>query len=303
MKKGILIFILATSIVKADRGMLPIIPDVSIYGTGQKAIILWNGNKEVIILSVDAYADTKTKVLEVLPLPSEPKIDTVSIESFKAIQRLIIRHAPRTFWGRMRSAFKGAPKGVQILFHKKIGPHNITCAKALRYQEFVNWTYKFIKSQGIDTISFPSMFPSIIQEYMRQGIAYFVFDIIELDETTSSIAPLRYEFTSPYLFFPLSISRLAKGETTIQLFLITEYPPWPGVLGVFKIGKYMTYGRRKGGIDITFEITKDELKSIDQRSTRLFSTNPWFTALKYKGPIYNLREDLRIQKFCKIIEY
>ncbi|MCJ7560066.1 hypothetical protein MUO79_05550, partial [Candidatus Bathyarchaeota archaeon] len=38
-------------LVHADRGGLPIIPGVSIYEPGQKAIVAWNGNEEILILS------------------------------------------------------------------------------------------------------------------------------------------------------------------------------------------------------------------------------------------------------------
>lgn len=308
MKRDVLILILFATLAKADKGMIPVIPNVSVYEPGQKAIIGWNGDRkiEIMILAVDAYADTECKVLEIMPLPSEPKVDTGSVESFEAVQRLIMKHAPKPpYRGKgILPAFEGtAEAGVEILFHKKIGAHNITCTKALKYQEFVDWTYNFIKSQHIDTIALPAELPYIIQEYLRQEIIYFVFDIVELGKNTHSVAPLIYEFTSPYLYFPLRISRLAKGNTKIQLFLLSNYPPWPPEIEPFEIGSYETYRRRAEESEIVFKLTREELKTITPLFLKLFSNNVWFTALKFEGPTASLRNDLTINKFCKIIMY
>ena len=58
----------------ADRGMIPISPNVSVYEPGQKAIIAWNKGKEILILSTeDVNERGETKGLEVVSLPSIPK--------------------------------------------------------------------------------------------------------------------------------------------------------------------------------------------------------------------------------------
>ena len=62
---GLITMSLAPAVL-ADRGMLPI-SDVSVYGPGQKAIIAWNGDEEILILSTDVRADSDSKVLEILP--------------------------------------------------------------------------------------------------------------------------------------------------------------------------------------------------------------------------------------------
>ncbi|MDI6839837.1 MAG: DUF2330 domain-containing protein [bacterium] len=294
------LLIFLTSISLADRGMISITrPDISIYEPGQKAIIGWDGNNEVMILAVDARADTECKVLEILPLPSKPTVDEGNFKSFEEIQRLIRKNAPR-----IEALYKGrellAP-GVEILFHKKIGPHNITCVKALEYREFVNWILNFVKSQGVDTISMPHELLYIINNYLRNGIQHFVFDIVELSKETNSIVPLIYKFKSPYLFFPLHISTLAKGDTRIQVFLVTKHIPWPTAVEPFRIGKYRAYGPKREG-DIIFKVTKDELKSIEPALAKLIRNDAWLTAIEFEGNISELTTDLKLNKFCKIIE-
>jgi len=112
----------------ADRGMVPI-TDVSVYGPGQKAIIAWNGNTEILILSTDVRADSNTKVLEILPLPSQPEVEKGDFSSFQQVDKLIKEHFPISLRDRYKEA-GSIPLGVEIVFHEKIGAHDITVVKA-----------------------------------------------------------------------------------------------------------------------------------------------------------------------------
>ncbi|MDD2889237.1 MAG: DUF2330 domain-containing protein [bacterium] len=305
MKKIILCFIFLGNLVFADKGMFSVMPNISIYEPGQKAIIAWNGKKECLILAVDAYADTNTKVIEILPLPSEPEVKEGKIESFKEVQRLIMKYRPTPKTKGIKS--EGSPavpreEGVEILFHKQIGAHNITCVKALNIKEFQKWAQEFIKSENMDSISAPPRLGSIISHYMEDSIVYFVFDVIELNKEISSINPIIYEFKSPYLFFPLIISSLTKGESEIQLFLLTKDAPWPLAVSPFKIGEYRTY-RRNTVANIQFNITYEELGLIDPILRKYFKNKVWLTALEHKETMSNLNKDLKLKTFCKIIEY
>ncbi len=67
-----MLFLASASPSFADRGMIPI-SDVSVHGPGQKASIAWDGEVESLILSTDVYASGDTMVLELLPLPAEPR--------------------------------------------------------------------------------------------------------------------------------------------------------------------------------------------------------------------------------------
>lgn len=69
--------------VYADRGMIPVDPEVSVYEPGQKAILAWNGHEEVMILSTDVTSSKETLVVEILPLPSKPTVEAASFQSFE----------------------------------------------------------------------------------------------------------------------------------------------------------------------------------------------------------------------------
>jgi hypothetical protein len=283
-------------------GMFPMRPDVSVYEPGQKAIIAWSDGKEIMILSTDANASQATRALRVLPLPSMPKIQTGSFDSFEAIQRLINMHMPRPSpgWpGKETLGVAPPPPAVEILFHERIGAHDITVAKANDYVGFVEWARNFVGEAGF---SLPSRAEPIIEQYIKDDVRYFVFDIVEITEQESSIEPIVYEFETPVLYYPLVISTLIPGETKITLFLITEpqLAKWTWTEStVWPLS--LAYYLSAEDIPISFELTPGELASIDTRIAELFEGSPaQLTVLKYEGPLQWLTRDLKLSLISQI---
>ena len=56
----------------ADGGMVVWPPDVYIDQSAQNAIVGWNGEEEIIILSIDLESSVSSTVLRIIPLPAEP---------------------------------------------------------------------------------------------------------------------------------------------------------------------------------------------------------------------------------------
>ena len=80
----LLIQFLPNLVVNADKGSVSISNvHIPIYEPGQKAIICWDGTEELLILTTDIKSEQSTKALEILPLPSEPKINISDIIGFK----------------------------------------------------------------------------------------------------------------------------------------------------------------------------------------------------------------------------
>ena len=78
----------------ADRGSIPWgnwnaqdMPEI--FEPAQNAIIAWNGKEQILLLSTDLKASKPTKVLEVLPLPSEPVVTRGDAATFSKINALI----------------------------------------------------------------------------------------------------------------------------------------------------------------------------------------------------------------------
>lgn len=277
-----------SSTARADMGMFPMQPDVSVYEPGQKAIIAWNDGKEIMILSTDANASQATKALRVLPLPSMPKIKKGSFHSFEEVQRLIIMsmYTPTA----QGVAMGKAPPAVEILFHEQIGSHDITIAKANDYEGFVEWARDFVGQGGFDL---PTQAEPVIAHYTRNNIRYFVFDIIEVTEQERSIEPIVYEFETPDLYYPLVISTLIPGQTKVTLFIITGFDVgWESPSDVWPLS-LVHYPLTS--VPIRFQVTAYDLVGIDAGIAGLFNMGlAQLTVLGYEGPLGNLTEDLKL---------
>jgi|GEM_PF-644705 len=272
----------------ADRGMIPIEPGVSVYEPGQKAIVAWHEGQEVLILSTDVRgsAEAEAKVLEILPLPSPPKIEGGEFSSFETIQRLIYEHMPPP----PVEDRKALSPGFELLFHERIGAHELTVVRATGYRELVRWIEDFL---GGLRVALPAELEPLIRDYLAGGINYFVFDIIELTGEERSVEPLIYRFESPWPYFPLRISRVIPGETEIQLFLITQERPqgMEGYIEPLKPAYYHLLPSGEALSPIQFALTPEELEAIDPRVRALFPGEAWLTAFVYYGPLDGLVDD------------
>jgi hypothetical protein len=283
-----LLFLSAPSPVLADGGMIPLVAEhISIDEPGQKAIIAWGGQQEILILSTDVYAEGNTTALRVIPLPSQPdRIQQGDFNSFLRIKDIIYdRFRPRHTWLDCAARKEGGGKGVDIVFHDKIGAHDIWVAKATDAAGFVNWADDFLAQNQIQyQMSSPEL-ESLAGQYIQEGIQFFVFDLIELSPDQKSVEPIVYRFQSDTLYFPLKISSIIPGYTEISLFLLTPEP----LVDASQLpeSQYASQDRimasgiriaRVGGSDnkmVRFKLAKDELQSIDQRVAELLQGQAW----------------------------
>jgi hypothetical protein len=299
---GIIFFLLilfSVSSVYADRGMIPIFPDVSVYEPGQKAIVAWNGQEEILILSTDVNAADSTLALEIMPLPSNPKqIEKASFESFITIQNLIWKHAQEV----LERYHLGADetKSVEVTFHEKIGAHDITVVKASDASELITWAEDFLKSNEISQEISLQEFELIIEDYMARGFRFFVLDLIEISPDKNSVEPILYRFETSFLYYPLKISSPIPGDTKITLFLITNrkitspfyyMPPNPLTIAFYRSLIPEVQPELE---PIQLNLKKGQLSIIDLRIGEIFEDNVWLTVMEYEGPLNGLTRDLMI---------
>jgi len=293
-------FILLGSLF-ADRGMVPIsLPDVSIYEPGQKAIIGWNGREEVMILSTEVYADTSIKVLEILPLPSKPKVEKGDFKAFQKVERLIFKHRPKEMIAKrgITVPFKEEELFVEVIFKERIGPHSITVVKAEEGDDLIRWARNFFKDSPFQ---FPQRLRPIFERYIQEGKKFFVFDIIEIGKKRKPVEPLIYTFKSKSLYYPLEISSIVKGSSTIQLYILSKGIPnlWVDSLPL-EFGYYRLSRKRP----ILFEIREEEIKGIAPQLLKVLNFKPvYLSVLKYRGPLSSLKGDVSIKEFLKPVRY
>ena len=213
------------SVARGDRGSIPFNPQVKVFEPNQRAMIAWNGTEEILLLSTDLKASAPTKVLEVLPLPTEPKVTKGSLKTFETATQIINRHLRNRYKGggrgRSYSDSAGPEPAGMVTFHKKIGPHEISVTRVLRGDGFVDWVEKYLNKQGVEKVVIDEKFKAIVDGYIRDKFVWFVFDVVELGPNVKTIEPIQYRFKTDYLFYPLRITMLDQGHTTIDLIVLT----------------------------------------------------------------------------------
>ena len=278
--------------VMADKCVIPG-SEADIYNPGQKVVVAWNGTVEKLILSTDLYSSKETKVLEIIPLPSKPSVEKGSYKIFTEIQRIIYRHAP------LAAVKKGEGRGPEIVFHERIGAHDITVVKAHGAEELIDFLRDYASRKGLESLKITERVKEIIEDYLRRGFNYWVLDLVEVGGKVRSIDPIIYTFRSDELYYPLKVSRAARGETKIIVYAITKHMISEGSLPTgFKIAEYRGISTR-----LSFPLTGKELEKISSGIAEMFDGWAWFTAVTYSGNLEDLKEDVEVKdEGCRFIE-
>lgn len=291
----ILLFLLAFSLplqpVSADRGLITH-PYASLEESGQTAIVAWNGQEEVLILSTDVKSAQSATVLEILPLPSTPtKVAEGSFDSFRKISDLINeRYEATNHFGRgLDQAGEG---GVEVVFHDEIGAHDVTIVRVDDLDDFIEWVEGFAEESAVE-LSISPEFKDAVSNYLDRDIRYFVFDVIEPNETTKSVNPLIYRFETDVLYYPLEITAASNiSEQTysqVNLFLVTK-----GVINSTLISSANFSPR--SGFNHFIDVSVEELAEISPELADLFEDDPLVMNAYYHGPLIHLKEDLIIKE-------
>lgn len=260
----------------SDGGPIPLIPGIHVFEPKQRAILAWNGDEEIILLSTDLKASRQSKVLEIFPMPAEPLIKKGSIEAFQKVTNLINGklRARQMLIRRLRAGMVvGGPGNVgsidespagKVIFHEKIGSHDLTVANVIKKESFVKWAEDIMKSQGADNPTIPEPAQKIVSQYLEEGFSWFVFDIVELDKTQKTKDAILFRFPSKSLFYPLKISSIAKGYSLIDLVVISR-----NLLVNFK-GYPVSQLRT---LYEPLDIDSSELEPVDKEISKLFGSN------------------------------
>lgn len=163
------IFLIPT-LVLGDGMVLPDYEE-KVYLPNQKAVISWDGEEEVMILSTKIKADNLANMAWVIPIPSKvkPEIDKGDIDIFYDLADLFREKAPsRGFMG-----VEGPDKGVEVVEFKKVDIYDITTLKATDAGALVDW----LNNNGYIV---PESATPVFQEYCDQESFYFIANKINL---------------------------------------------------------------------------------------------------------------------------
>jgi len=255
-----LLLLAGAGLALADRGAIPFRPEVTIFEPTQRALIAWNGEEEILLLSTDLRASRATKVLEVMPFPAEPRVTKGDVGVFRRAVRLInskIIPAPLALAavsGVNRGSAAAPPPG-EITFHERIGAHDVAVARVVSGDGFVEWVNDFLRRASVDNPVIPARLRSVVQEYLDDGFCWFAFDVVSLENKFRTLEALQYRFPTSALFYPVKISRSNRGQTSMELLVLS-----PTLLGTFS-------GIPRSQIQLRHEpvsLTSAEVRSLDK---------------------------------------
>jgi len=233
---GLLILLFTTSslFIHADRASIPFKPHVKIFEPNQRALIAWNGQEEILLLTTDLKASEPTKVLEVIPLPAEPVVKKGDLEVFRKATALINSKIKRRFAGTKLRGARGRtemPPAGQVAFHERIGAHDISVTRVLRGDGFINWVERYLKANAVENPVISEALKEVVEEYIEEGFVWFVFDVISLDTEPKTNEAIQYRFKTDFLYYPVKITRTEEGDTVINLLILTPelLKDFPGI--------------------------------------------------------------------------
>ncbi|MBN1695398.1 DUF2330 domain-containing protein [candidate division WOR-3 bacterium] len=222
--KYFIFFFLSGVSVFADRGSIPFEPYIKIFEPTQRAMIAWNGEEEILLLSTDMSASDTTEVLEVLPLPNEPVVKKGDVETFRKATDLInekIRLQNLIISKRNGGKERGIEPAGKITFHEKIGAHDISVAHVLNKEGFIIWVEKYLNSLGVENPEIPEGLKKVVDEYLEENFTWFVFDVVSLDTEIKTNDAIQYRFKTDFLFYPVKIMNTEEGYTSMELLVLT----------------------------------------------------------------------------------
>lgn len=290
-----------------DGGAIAFVAEADLYEPGQNAIVAWNGSRETMILSIDVRASVPTKALEIVPLPSEPTLERGTPLSFLYVDYLVDQtvdrlRALRESRDQLMYAARGealgdgeSPPAVVVTTHERIGPHDITAIRVDDYAGLAAWLDRFFRDRGIER-QLPEGLPVVFDHYFRAGIRHFALDVMDLVPDVRTVEPIVYTFDSDRLWYPLHISSLYRGDTTINLVTITAdgIPDDRMPAGVERFS-YLEQERGKADGELrseerhplpAIELVPGRQERIGERVRALFDgRNAWMQVWRYEGTL------------------
>ena len=232
-----------------------------------------------------------------MPLPSNPTIYKGETSSFDQVTGLVnsffdvtvnsqYMYRRRYFWGLYLTGGSfgaGGGQSLTITFQQTVGVHFLTVVKADNSTDLTEWLDWFLEDRGYDS-KLPAGLENLAEKYIEDGINYFVVDLIDTNSTAQTVNPLTYRFQTSMLYYPLRVSTLFSGDTSISLFTISkDHIKSDAVFG----GQF--------SIGAQFQITREACKDVCANFTELFSGDPYMYYLTYRGPQQNFSADLNAE--------
>ena len=292
--------------VLADGGIMIWPPTIHVQQTDQNAIVAWNGTQELLILSTNLTKPAgsgQATLLHVVPLPNNPadikeedpgvfdKMVALLNEKIAAMQSKGMNFGEGTAAGS--TSTNSAAPSVEVVMQKTIGAHDITVVKVNVADDFSNWIDGFASGKNLAPKQISQTFKDGLQSYLKRGINYFAFDVLDLSDQSMTVKPLVYQFDTKYFYFPLLISGISEiGDSlaNVNLFLVFN-KDWKLPQQIWQ-----NYGDNYSIDDSNLDIglTSDELKGISARAASIFDGDVKVRRFSMHGTLSAINKDLML---------
>jgi len=275
--KNLLFLIFATLAISglttqalADTGAIVPQGDVVLTEPGQKAIVLFNGAEEVLILGTDIAASKDAVALRFIPFPAEPSVSAALPSAFEAAGKLVKRQR-LTYVMQYRSGTVAADP-VEVVLVKRIPGHEVTVVKINDAVEFGAWVKDYFAKQGVEIKTDLTGADTIAMDYAARGIRFFAFDLVDLKADANYIRPVQYRFATDKLYYPLKTSNTFGGEGQIDLLFFA-----PRAWQFIKMGFQAS---------TSVKLTVESCKDVFRDSKKFFrGKDVILQAFRYKGAL------------------
>lgn len=221
MKKLIILFIIISLLIptvsNADGMILPR-PDYYMNETGQKAVIFYENGAEVMVLSVSFEGDARDFVW-VVPVPSKPEVTKGSDEIFTSLAEIV----RPVYNGLMPMVAEISGKAdeqvVTVVETKKVDYYDIAVLQSTESGALSKW----LNENGYE---YPLESSYILNDYIENNWYFIAVKIdvsaVEASEVQQGLkqghaTPLKIEFASSGIIYPLRISSITTQPKVVQL--------------------------------------------------------------------------------------
>ncbi|HUU43560.1 MAG TPA: DUF2330 domain-containing protein [Planctomycetota bacterium] len=210
--------------VSADRGMIRNVRMINVEEPAQRAIIAFNGTREVLILQTDVRAAEETRVVEFMPLPSKPEVSLAPETCFAELAKIVREHrlAYGGRSGRTGQGVKdeGAGAAVVVVVTAQLGPHAVTVVEVKDADAFTAWVKDFFRKNDLGEPALEDQLRVVVSDYLNRNIRFFAFDVVTMSPEKKTVQPLAYRFDCDRLYYPLKVTNLYGGTGVVELFVV-----------------------------------------------------------------------------------
>jgi hypothetical protein len=219
---GLLAMLLSAPNALADMGRVFVsTTGVTVSEDAQKAIILHNNKKEVLILGTQLRADRRTPIIRFIPFPSEPQVSLAPKGVFDRLAAIVAKYKLQyVYTFQSKGGNESRAEGVEVRLNARLGAHDLTVIKLYDVAAFRAWVNEYFGRRHLPLrASYPDV-EAVVTDYVARGFYFFVLDAVDVTADNRFVDPVVYTFQSDALYYPLKTSNTFGGKGEIELYII-----------------------------------------------------------------------------------